>query len=77
MNIIAIELQREALKLSRGKLCRIANVDRSTYGRLVRRPGSGRVSSLMRLQTALNAYALFQRASNPTDSEGEGTSHAA
>lgn len=67
MNILAIELQREALKLSRGKLCRIANVDRSTYGRLVRRPGSGRVQSLMRLQTALEAYVLFKSSDGGAD----------
>jgi hypothetical protein len=77
MNIIAIEMRREQLKLPRARLCRYAKVNVSTYGRLMARPGSGQVSTLSRLQTALAAYELLQRASNPTDNDAERSQHAA
>lgn len=56
MDIIAIEIRRAGLQLSQGRLCRAAKVAPTTYQRLLRRPGSGRISTIQRLSSALGAF---------------------
>lgn len=52
-DILVVELSRRQAEISIGKLCRTARIARSTYARQLKRPGSGRIDTVKRLQVAL------------------------
>jgi hypothetical protein len=53
--IVSIDMRRKAARISKNKLCRTAEIDRGTYLRLLRLPGSGRADTLVKLGKALDA----------------------
>lgn len=56
-DILQIEMRRKALGVSKGQLCRTADINRSTYTRLNNVRGSGNASTFQKLAAALDALA--------------------
>lgn len=54
-DIATIEMRRKANKIGKGDLCRMAGIDRTTYRRLEKIPGSGRADTLAKLDRAATA----------------------
>jgi hypothetical protein len=54
-DIATIETRRKAHQISIGELCRVADIDRGTYRRLQKFPGSGRAATLGKLDKAAQA----------------------
>lgn len=50
-----IEKRRVAHGFSKNRLCKVAEIDRGTYGRLTKVPGSGRAETFKKLDAALTA----------------------
>lgn len=73
-NIIAIEMRRADIGVSRARLCRAARLNRSTYGRLMAKPGSGRAASFTQLAAALEALAQIDQSTQQTTTR-KGASH--
>jgi len=55
VDIGTIEMRRKAHGFSKKRLCQVAEVDRGTYGRLTKLPGSGRADTFKKLDAALRA----------------------
>jgi len=54
-DIATIEARRKAHEISIGQLCRVAAINRGTYERLRKLPGSGRAETLGKLDKAAQA----------------------
>lgn len=54
-DIATIEARRKAHDITIGDLCRVAGIDRGTYRRLQKIPGSGRAETLGKLGKAAQA----------------------
>ena len=54
-DIATIEARRKANEINKGVLCRVAGIDRGTYRRLQKLPGSGRAETLAQLDRAVSA----------------------
>ena len=54
-NMINVELRRRQLKRSKRSLCIAAGIRTSTYYRLLKHPGSGRLSTIVQLDRTLTA----------------------
>ena len=52
-DFLEIEMARRDAGLSISRVCNIARVNRSTYYRMQKRPGSGRAETLRQLKTAI------------------------
>jgi transcriptional regulator with XRE-family HTH domain len=61
-DIGTIEMRRKVLGISKNRLCKLAGVDRGTYQRLAKMPGSGRADTFVKLGKALDALAEAQLA---------------
>lgn len=61
-DIGSIEMRRKVQGVSKNALCRTAGIDRATYTRLCKMPGSGRQDTFVKLGKALDAIAEAKRA---------------